>query len=247
MKVLARGSAVFLGLCLVFCAASRNALAASVPAAVPDGTALALGDSCYTMTTQQNGTERVIGYVFQSIQRQTVNGVDALAIVVHQHLANGKFDMRDSFLVRRQDLRPIQLDTDRDGSPHVHLEYTANRITGWKTVNGAKTAIEVALDEPVWDGNLWGITFAALPLKKGGAYRIPTYQYDNGKGVFLVSVKEERKIATPAGEVDAWVLEAGAKSDELVEYLIGKNPLRELGYLAGPMSQKIGGDCGSLH
>jgi alpha-L-fucosidase 2 len=40
----------------------------------------------------------------------------ALAIVVHQHLFNNKFDMRDNFLLRRDDLRPIRLDTDRDGS-----------------------------------------------------------------------------------------------------------------------------------
>jgi hypothetical protein len=143
--------------------------------------------------------------------------------------------MRDSFLLRRSDLRPIRLDTDRNGAPHVHLNYAAHRILGWRMVNGVKESIDIALDGPIWDGNLWGITFAALPLKISGDYRIPTYQYNSGKGAFLITVKEARKIDTPTGAVDAWVLEAGVKADERVEYLVGKNPPRDLGYLAGPM------------
>src|SRR5260370_11142597 len=43
-----------------------------------------------------------IGFVFQSIQRLEAKCVDALAIVVHQHLSSRKFDMRDSFLLRRK-------------------------------------------------------------------------------------------------------------------------------------------------
>jgi len=247
MKCPTHFAAVFLALCLPCCSSGQDAVAVPSPAIVPDGSVLVLGDSCYTITAKQDGTEQPIGLVFQSVQRQEVNGVEALAIIVHQHLSNGKFDMRDSFLLRRSDLRPIRLDTNRNGAPHVHLDYAAHRISGWKMVNGAKEPIDVALDGSVWDGNLWGVTFAALPLKAGGDYRVPTYQYDSGKGAFLVTVKGARKIDTPTGAVDAWVLEAGVKADERVEYLVGKNPPRDLGYLAGPMSQHIGGDCSNLH
>jgi len=179
--------------------------------AVPDGSVLALGDSCYTITSTKDGVEQPIGFVFQRIRREQSNGVDTLAIVVHQHLLSGKFDMRDSFLLRRADLKPIRLDTDRGGAPHVHLDYTNNHVTGWKVVNGSRQPIDIAFDGPVWDGNLWGVTFAALPLKEGGNYQIPTYQYDSGNGNFLVTVKGERETDIPTGTVDAWVLEAGLK------------------------------------
>lgn len=247
IKSFAHLVAIFLGLCLPSPSFGQNSVAPASAAIVPDGSVLALGDSCYTITAKKNGTEQPAGLVFQSIQRQELNGVAALAIVVHQHLSSGKFDMRDSFLVRRKDLRPIRLDTDRDGAPHVHLDYAANHITGWKVVNGSKEPIDVAIDGPIWDGNLWGVTFAALPLKEGENYQVPTYQYDSGKGNFLVTVTGARKIDTSTGAVDAWVLEAGLKPDERVEYLVGKNPPKELGYVAGPMSQHIGGDCTSLH
>ncbi|WP_263410507.1 DUF3108 domain-containing protein [Terriglobus tenax] len=247
MNLSAHFAAVFLALCLPCCCSGQDAVAASSAAVVPDGSVLALGDSCYTITSKQDGAERSVGAVFQRIQRQDMNGVDVLAVIVHQHLSSGKFDMRDSFLLRRKDLRPIRLDTERNGAPHVHLDYAAHRISGWKMVNGVKEPIDLALDGPVWDGNLWGVTFAALPLKAGGDYRIPTYQYDSGKGTFLVTVKETRKIEIPTGVADAWVLEAGLKADERVEYLVGKNPPRDLGYLAGPMSQHIGGDCSGIH
>jgi hypothetical protein len=155
--------------------------------------------------------------------------------------------MRDSFLLRREDVLPIRLDTDRDGMPHVNLDYATGRVTGWKMVNGFQKTIDVVFDGPVWDGNLWGVTFAAFPLKEGGNYQLPTYQYDSGKGNFLVTVKGARKIDVPTGAVDAWVLDAGLKIDERVEYLVAKNPPKELGYLAGPMSQHIGGDCTDLY
>jgi hypothetical protein len=216
---------------------SSHCIAQTAPASrgvveTPNGSSLALGDSCY---------------VFQSLKSERIDGVDVLAVVVHQHLLSGKFDMRDSLLLRKADLLPIRLDTDRDGSPHVHLDYSQNRVTGWKMVNGSKQPINVPLDGPVWDGNLWGVTFAALPLKEGATYRLPTYQYDNGKGEFFLTVAGQQKAATDKGTVDAWVVEAGLKPDERVQYLIGQRPPKELGYAAGPMSQHLGGDCTELH
>lgn len=214
--------------------------------ATPNGSSLAMGESCYTITSQKDGKEQPMGYVFQSLISKQLDGVDILEVIVHQHLLDRKFDMRDNFLLRREDLRPIRLDTDRDGSPHVHLDYAANHVTGWKMVNGSKQPIDIQFDGPVWDGNLWGVTFAALPLKEGASYQLPTYQYDSGKGDFAITVTDQRKVDTPKGTVDAWVLKAGLKPDEQVEYLIGQSPPMELGYIAGPMSQHIGGNCAGL-
>lgn len=226
----------------------RQASIAPVPVAtVPDGARLALGDFCYTMTAGKDGKEQPIGYVFQSIRRELANGSDDLVVVVHQHLSSGKFDMRDSLLLHRADLRPIRLDTIRDGAAHVHLDYFAGGVTGWKMVNGAKQPIDVKLDGPVWDGNLWGLTFAALPLQEGGNYKLPTYQYDSGKGTFVVNVTGHTHIDTPKGTVNAWTLEAGVDPKELIAYWVGGTPSMELGYAAGPMSQRLGGECDGLN
>ena len=214
--------------------------------AAPNGATLALGDSCYTITTGTDGKERPIGYVFQSLTSDHMDGIDVLTVVVHQHLLTKKFDMRDRLVLRRTDLTPLHLDTDRDGSPHVHLDYAPGRVTGWKMVGAAKHPIDVALDGRVWDGNLWGVTFAALPLKAGTNYQLPVYQYDSGKGEFFVTVVGEQKVTTPVGDVEAWVAEVGLKPGERVKYLLGQTPRMELGYVAGPMSQRLGGVCAGL-
>ncbi len=213
---------------------------------IPDGKRLALGQYCYTMSITKDGTTIPAGVTFQSITREQANGVDALAIVVHQHMYSGKFDMRDSLLLRREDLRPIRLDSDRDGKPHVHLEYSDRHISGWKMQDGSKQPIEVDLEAPVWDGNLWGETFAALPLIAGAALTLPTYQYDSGLGSFLVNVVDQHQESTPAGMVQAWRVRAGINRSELVEYIVSTLPGLEIAYHAGPYTQRLGGDCSQL-
>ena len=188
--------------------------AQSTTVTVPDGSRLALGQYCYNMTAMKNGAEKPIGVTFQSISRQQFQGVDALAIVVHQHMFSGKFDMRDSFLLRRSDLRPMLLDTDRDGVPHVHLDYSERQITGWKMVGATKQPIHVDLAGPVWDGNLWGETFAALPLASHAALTLPTYQYDSGLGTFYIDTSDQHEESTPAGKVHAWQIKAGLSRAE---------------------------------
>jgi len=233
-----------LGAALVFAASAL--VAQSAKYTIPDGSNLALGQYCYTITATMDGTPKPIGVTYQSITREQSNGVDALAIVVHQHMYSGKFDMRDSFLLRRDDLRPLQLDTDRDGSPHVHLDYSDKRISGWKMVGTTKQPIKVDLSGPVWDGNLWGETFAALPLTPGVTLTLPTYQYDSGLGTFYVDTLDQHQESTPAGLVLAWRIKAGPSRAEQVEYTISTRPGLEIAYSAGPSSQRLGGDCSGV-
>jgi len=229
----------------MFCMASA-VLGQSLPQTVPDGKRLALGQYCYTMSTTKNGTSTPVGVTFQSIAREQANGVDALAVVVHQHMFDGKFDLRDSFLLRHDNMRPIRLDTDRDGKPHVHLEYSNRHISGWKLQGGAKQPIEVELSAPVWDGNLWGLTFAALPLTTGTHLTLPTYQYDSGFGSFYVDVVDQHQESTPAGMVQAWRIQAGIERSEMVDYTVSTKPGLEIAYHAGPYTQRLGGDCSQI-
>ena len=220
--------------------------AQSAISTIPDGSRLALSQYCYTMTATKDGVAKPVGATYQSISRQHIRGIDALAIVVHQHMYSGKFDMRDSFLLRRDDLRPIQVDTDRNGEPHVHLDYSDKRISGWKVVGKTKQPVSVELSGPVWDGNLWGLTFAALPLTSGAVLTLPTYQYDSGLGRFYVDALNENQESTPSGVVQAWHIKAGLSRAEQVEYTVSTLPGLEIAYSTGPSSQPMGGDCSGV-
>ncbi len=221
-------------------------LAAAMPS-VPDGRLLRPGATCYVISATKAGVDRPIGNTFQRVRRVKIAGVDALEIVVHQRMTAMAFDMRDALVVRRSDLRPIRLDTSRNGVAHVHLDYAKDRVTGWKRDDkGTEVPIDVTLDAPVWDGNLYGLTFAALPLKAGGAYSVPFYHYDRGLGVFTVTVKDRKAVATPNGPVDAWVIDAGADPKRRSDYYIAAAPRGEIGYRAGPGAQMLGGDCAGI-
>ena len=211
----------------------------------PEGKRLRAGVTCYSI---MRGDE-VVGTTAQTITATTDNGRRAWDIVVHQKVAAAGFDMRDHFVLDRNALLPIRFDSaaGRDtsvrGYHRIRLVYGDGHVRGVRETAEGKTAIDVALASPVWEGNLWGITFAALPLRAGGTYSLPFWQYDKGRGAFTVRVVGEEKVSTPAGAVDAWVLEAGADPARLARYQIAKASRQELGYTAGPSSQRLGGDC----
>jgi hypothetical protein len=217
------------------------------PATLPrvDGSRIRSGSSCYVIERGGNP----IGTTFQSVQRARAGRIPAWRIVVHQRAGGGRFELRDEFLVRRSDLRPIGLNSRRgtrsagSGWHDIQVAYTPRAITGTRAQPTGVQPINVPLDQPVWEGNLWGITFAALPLRQGSRFRLPFWQYDKGFGAFLVNVTGSQSVETPAGKVDAWVLEAGDDPARLMRYLIAKKTGAELGYSAGDMQQRLGGDC----
>jgi hypothetical protein len=194
---------------------------------------------------KSGGTEKVIGSALQTVRRRKIAGVQALEVFIHQRLSDGKFDLRDEFLVRRDDLRPLRLTSIRNGTPSVYLEYSDVSISGWKVEKGIKKPVTVKLQRPVWEGNMWGLTFASLPLREGASYVLPTYQYDKGLGEFTLTVTGRQSIKVGTKTVAAWVLDAGATKDRRSQYHVSADG-EELGYTAGPMSQSIGGDCSAL-
>ncbi|NUS60867.1 MAG: hypothetical protein HOQ01_07965, partial [Lysobacter sp.] len=157
-------------------------LATVLAAATPQGDRLQTGTSCYDITMTKGGQSQVIGHTFQSLEWVKRDGKPALQVVVHQRMGD-KFDMRDTFVLDGATLRPIELNNTRFGKPHVRDVYGDGTVveTKWDE-QGKETTVEKPLAQPVWEGNLFGVMFAALPLNAGDRYSIPFYQYDKGEG-----------------------------------------------------------------
>lgn len=220
--------------------ATTNAATPSV-----DGTHLKAGSTCYTIS---NGGKPV-GTTLQTITASRDHGKPVWDIVVHQKVGNGAFDMRDHFVVDRKTLLPLRMESQRGkerterGWHRVAVEYGLRSIRGTRETAAGTMPIDVPLTEKVWDGNLWGVTFAALPLREGGTYTLPLWQYDQGFGTFIARVVGSEMVETPAGKVMAWAVDAGTDPARLLRYRIAKGPRQELGYAAGEHAETIGGAC----
>lgn len=219
--------------------------ATSAPTPRMEGARLQAGSTCYAIVAG----DRAIGSTLQTVTASRAGGMLVWDIVVHQKLNNGAFDMRDHFVVDRKTLLPIKMDSQRGrertekGWHRVSIEYGIRGIHGTKETATGSTPLDMALTRPTWDGNLWGLTFAALPLKEGGAYAIPFWQYDKGFGTFAARVVGSKDVDTPSGKMAAWIVEAGDDPAELARYEIAKTTRQELGYAAGPNGQHLGGVC----
>jgi hypothetical protein len=223
-----------------------TALLIQDPVAAPDAARLPVGGECHTLIMGQGEQARPVGVTWQSVERVVHAGQPALKIVVHQYLGGGRFDMRDEFVVDAATLRPLTLENRRSGQVHVAVRYEPGRIVGEKIEDGVAVPIDVPLAGPVWEGNLYGLTFAALPLAEGASFTLPYWQYDKGFGDFTVSVTGSETVDTPGGPVEAWVLDAGPDRDTRLTYLIAKSDHRELGYRAPQGRQVPGGDCSAV-
>jgi len=217
------------------------AAAVALPETLPDGRRLTAGDRCSLLSI--NGKDE--GLTREIIRESRVGGRPVWDIVIHQSLPGRQFDMRDHFVLDRRTLSPIALDNRRAGVEHVRLAYRAGRVTGTRLDKGTTIAVDVALPAPVWEGNLWGTTIAALPLQAGKTYTVPFYQYDKGLGSFVFTVTGSESVPTPAGPVEAWTVDVDVGGKTRPTYLIGKNGA-ELGYRAGAFGERPGGDCSAL-
>jgi len=215
-------------------------------AVVPDGNRLSAGTSCYAIVRETPQGPVTIGATWQSVREARLSGDPVWDIVVHQRVSNGSFDLRDHFTLARKDLRPIAFDSRKLGKEHVRLSYANGRITGSRTEKDAKVAVDLATPTPVWEGNLWGLTFGALPLAAGGEYSLPFYQYDKGLGAFALRVTGSETVETPGGKIDAWVVNVTSDAGRPVTYLIGKADGAELGTRAPGFATRLGGDCAGL-
>ncbi len=225
---------------------------------MPDGRRLEPYEACYTINMTREGQTRPIGVTWQSLRRGEQDGRAIWTVVVHQKVGD-RFDMRDVFTLDADTLEPLQLVNTRNGHTHIQATYASDEIRVQRFSEPAAAAVEtstISLTGPVWEGNLYGPTFAALTLAEGDRYSLPFWQYDKGFGQFDVGVVGSETLDTPEGPVDAWVLNVTAKSttplqngagnERQMTYRIAKVGGRELGYEAAQGSQTLGGDCSAL-
>jgi hypothetical protein len=220
---------------------------ASTGTAAPkmEGARLHAGSACYTIVAG----DKPIGTTLQTITASREAGRPVWDIVVHQKVGNGAFDMRDHFVVDRATLLPLRMESQRGQAPtdrgfhRISLGYGSRGIHGSRQTASGTAPIDVPLGGATWDGNLWGLAFAALPLKEDGTYALPFWQYDRGFGTFTAHVIGSEEVDTPSGKVAAWIVEAGTGPTELMRYQIGKATRQEIGYNAGSNGQRLGGVC----
>lgn len=212
----------------------------------PDGALIPDSETCYSISRTRDGETRLIGATWQSVAHGRLDGVDVLRVVVHQRGVGGRFDMRDSFVLRASDLQPISFENTRNGAVHVSLRYGGGRVVGRRIEDGVEQPVNVTLPSPVLEGNLYGVNFAGLPLAEGATFRLPFYQYDKGIGEFDLRVAGSETVPTPEGPVDAWLVEANVGDDIRITYLIAKADRRELAYRGRSFSQSLGGDCSEI-
>jgi hypothetical protein len=226
--------------------------ALTAPTAPLSGQAIAPGKTCYTMSRVLPEGPRPFGKMSQVVERRRFNGVDALEISTHQQITSprGVINMKDVYLVRRTDLRPLSYRNTTDGRTTIDLVYeerrvvgTRDKVMGPKDNKGEKIAVDLPLSGPVWDQGLWGETIAALPLKRNGSYKVPSYHYAKGLGEMTFKVVGEQMIDTPGGRERAWVVDAYTDPALVARYYIAKKGRKELGYLAGGISQSLSESC----
>ena len=203
-------------------------------AAAPDGSLLKPGTACYAIARG----DTAMGATFQKVVAATVDGMPVWDVVVHQRIGDGKFDLRDHFVLRRADLTPIAMDSRKSGVEHVRVVYGDGKAV---TTRPGADPVETAFTGRIWDGNLWGLTFAALPLAQGAHFELPFYQYDKGLGHFTLDVVGSETVARR----DAWTVEV-TMDQRKVRYQIGKADRAELGYYGGGFAQRLGGDCSAI-
>ena len=218
------------------------------PQGSPQGARVVPGDQCFAITRPDaaSGDDVVIGATHQVIRRVRIDSRAAFDIVVNQSVPAAKFAMRDHFVLARADLTPIAFDSRRNGVDHVSLSYAPGRVTGRRIEKGATVPIDVAVPTPVWEGNLWGVTFGALPLAAGRSFALPFYQYDSGIGRFDLAVTGSERVATPTGAVDAWTVAIVKDGKPGGTALIAKRDGRELGLRSPRGGTRLGGDCKGL-
>ncbi|RZJ00912.1 MAG: hypothetical protein EON90_05255 [Brevundimonas sp.] len=214
--------------------------------AIPSAAPIADSETCYVLERVKDGIPSEVGRTWQTVKADRVDGQAVLRVLVHQRATSGGFDMKDVFVLRADTLQPISFENARNGERRVSLAYRARFVEGRRFEDDVWRSIQSELPDQIWEGNLFGVTFAGLPLEDGAEFELPYFLHDKGLGVFEVEVTGSEIVETPDGPVEAWVVDFKRGDAVLITYLIAKEGRRELGYRGRNLIQRIGGDCSEI-
>lgn len=207
-----------------------------------DASRLVQGQQCYEML---RGGEP-FGFTRQDVEAVPSVQGPAWQIRIEQIIPANRFRFVDTFLVRQDTLAPIAFHSVLRGEEIARLLYLGDRVVGWKKGEEAVVPVDVAHDEPVLEGNLWGLTLSSLPLEPGFSTRIPVYQYHRGLTEFVIDVTGEETIDTPSGPREVWHVALGHSPEQRATYLMGKDDGVEYGYRGPNFVQAMMPDCAEV-
>lgn len=226
---LARG----LPLALLACAlaavplgAQEGSAAADDPAPLPeaDGSVLSPIRMTYATTVQVQGQTVELDQT-RTLRRSRHEGRETWTVVEESQTSRGAG--LDTLFLDRERLLPIR--RSAAGQGRVELRYASDSITGSMTYAGNETPVAMELEAPVLSGGPGlEVALSALPIGEGWSATIRTHspqQQEIHTRTFTVTGEET--VEVPAGEFDAWVVEAapvGDSGDEATFWVRRESP-----------------------
>ena len=183
-------------------ASSATPPVVAADAGAVNGALVAPGTYRRALVMVQNGKERQLGVITETIS-VTGTGPDA-TLLRAQMMTVGPTTVTDTAVSRAATLAPMW-HASHQPAVTMALQFAGRRVTGTHTT-GSKppVVIDTELSDAVFDSNNHELVMGALPLAAGYSARLPTYIYEKKGNVWcdLRVTGEETLDGTPA-----WVLE----------------------------------------
>jgi hypothetical protein len=168
---------------------------------VVDGGRLAVGRTEKVLRVAHGDSVRDYGLLVQTLTRvATEEGPRLLSV---QYSPRGLFPT-DSSLSSARTLRPLRQHS-HSSSRMMRLDFDGRRVTGsYEPADSAARRIDQAYGTAPFDANVGDLVVAALPLRIGRVFRVPTYIYERGGLVWetvAVRSRERRRVGGRAMDV----------------------------------------------
>ena len=174
-----------------------------------DGSALMPYKNAWRLSFLKNGVARRAGTVTDELAAVEVDGRHLMKRTQVVKYDNGKFDSRDENIFDPATMAPASMDFWKNGAHVNHREFDGRSV--YFHAPGAAMKI-VEYPQPPFDfyGGMYGLLFAAMPLREGFSATLPAVDEDDDtyREVAVHVVAREPVSAGALGTVDAWRTEA---------------------------------------
>jgi hypothetical protein len=191
-----------------------------------DPSRIPLGSSTSDLSMTRDSQVSTLGEAFHTAERVTVNGRDALRLVLEQRMSMGS--MFDTLDVDAATLQPIRYRNEFGAFQSIDLDYArGGRITGAVTRSGQTVPIDTTVAGVFYDAADFQPLVPALPLAEGYFARIPVFSYDFGVDTLSVRVAGLGSVAYQGTDRPVWLVEYTAPGGTVATLSID----RETGHL----------------